>query len=176
MIIHNRRKRALYYAEQTALLHAQLAAAIAAQKAEEPLSEGQVLLLNRERARVEGEERVKREKGRWWRWMIRGLEADETAEGEGGGEGREEQGRGGVVSAVEGGPREAFGKAEASTREAFTATESKAGSVLQALEDKRREGERPIEEAGGHGGQLDQLATEAGRAKGGWTSWMTRKQ
>lgn len=167
MIIYNRRKRAQYFAEQTALLHAQLSAAIDAQKAGQPLNEGQILLLNRERARVEGEEREKREKGKWWRWMFRGLEADETVEG--GEEGNGEQGTGGgsVLSAVEGEAREVFRKAETDTRDTFTATELKAGSVVQALEDKRREGEKPIEEAGGHGGPLDQLATEVGRAKGG---------
>lgn len=171
MIIYNRRKRASYFAEQTALLHAQLAAAIAADKAGEPLNEGQVLLLNRERARVEGEERAKREKGWWWKWMIRGLDAEEGTGGEGGGGGaREEQqeqqghGHGGdgiVISAVEEEmAREAFGQAEA-----LTATESskpKPSSVLQALEDQRREGGEPVE--------------EAGRAKGGWTSWMIRKE
>lgn len=129
---------------------------------------------------MEGEERAKEGKGRWWKWMIRGLEADETAEGEGEGgrEGKEGQ-VGGVLSAVEGEAREVLSKAEEGMRDAFSETESKAGSVLQALEDKRREGQRPIKDAGGHDGPLDQVAdhaVEAGKAKGGWTSWMIGKE
>jgi len=42
--------------------------------------------------------------------------------------------------------------------------EEKTGGVLLASKGKRREGENPIQEAGIHGGPLDQLAEE-GRAE-----------
>lgn len=162
MIIYNRRKRNLYYAEQSALYTAQLSAAQAA-FASDPndLTEDQTLLLNRERARREGEERKKQGKG-WGKWLVGGLKNEEDV-GEIDGDMKiVEGGEGGVLDAVR-------------TEEGETGTE---GGVLKALEEKRRNGEKRMEAEGVHGGPLDELAeqaVEAGRAKGGWTSWAIRK-
>ena len=171
MIIYNRRKRSQYYAERTALLQKNLIAAIEADRAGIPLTEDQVLLLNRERARMEGEERAKAKKdGGWRRWIFGGLSGSSEREGEGNAatDGRGEGSGQGVLSAI-----------QEETRQVFRDGEEKPSTIVQAVEEKRREGEKTLEAAGISGGPLDQLADqavqEAGRAKGGWTSWMIRK-
>lgn len=70
MILHNRRKRAAFYAEQHNIYGQRLLEAIEAEKAGAPLDEDQTLVLNRERARVQAEEAAKH---RTWRASIRGL-------------------------------------------------------------------------------------------------------
>ena len=59
MIMHNRRKRTAFYAEQHALYTQRLVAAIETEKAGIPLTPDQVLVLNRERAKIQAEERKK---------------------------------------------------------------------------------------------------------------------
>ncbi len=97
MIIYNRRKRNEYYAEQTALLQSKLSAAITAERTGQPLDDEQVLVLNRERVRLEGEDRKKKKKeeGSWSKWLFGGLKAEEVREVEGdraGGRGAERGG------------------------------------------------------------------------------------
>ena len=51
-------------------------------------------------------------------------------------------------------------------------------TILQALEEKRREGEKPLEDRGVAGGPLDKLAdqaTSSDPSRGGWTSWFRSK-
>ncbi len=59
MILHNRRKRAAFYKEQHAIYQARVVSAIEIEKAGLPLDEHQVLVLARERAKVQAEERKK---------------------------------------------------------------------------------------------------------------------
>ena len=59
MILHNRRKRAAFYDKQHAIYQTRVVAAIETEKAGLPLDEDQVLVLARERARVQAEERKK---------------------------------------------------------------------------------------------------------------------
>lgn len=70
MVLHNRRKRAAFYAEQHNIYGQRLLEAIEAEKAGLPLDEDQTLVLNRERARVQAEEAAKL---RTWGKSIRGL-------------------------------------------------------------------------------------------------------
>ena len=172
MIIHNRRKRNEYYAEQTALLQSKLSAAIAAERSGQPLDDEQVLLLNRERAKLEAEDRNKKKKEErsWSKWLFEGLRAEEVKIEEGDRVGE------GLLSAVEGNAEEVFREGKENASRIVRDVEEKTSSVLQALEDKRREGEKPIQETRIQGGPLDQLAEEA-KVKGGrsWTGWMVRK-
>lgn len=70
MILHNRRKRAAFYAEQHNIYGQRLLEAIETEKAGLPLDEDQTLVLNRERARVQAEEAARQ---RTWGTSIRGL-------------------------------------------------------------------------------------------------------
>ena len=64
MILHNRRKRAAFYAEQHALYASRLIAAVETERAGLPLTDDQTLVLNRERAKIAAEEERKR--ASWW--------------------------------------------------------------------------------------------------------------
>lgn len=59
MILHNRRKRAAFYKEQHAIYQARVVSAIEIEKAGLPLDEDQILVLARERAKVQAEQRKK---------------------------------------------------------------------------------------------------------------------
>ena len=59
MIIHNRRKRAAFTQEQHAIYQARVVAAIEIEKAGLPLDEDSLLVLARERAKLQAEERKK---------------------------------------------------------------------------------------------------------------------
>ena len=174
MILHNRRKRSAFYAEQHALYATRLLDAIETEKSGLPLDEDQTLILNRERARVQAEEAKKE---RSWRksiksMLIGGLKQDEEAE---------------KVSEVsvptEAQVLEMMGMDQRRILEA--AEEGVRGKgeigdgrrdgngILQAAEDKRREGEK-VEAGGVEGGPLDQMAegaVEKARSKGGWMRW-----
>ena len=57
MILHNRRKRNAFYAEQHTIYQTRLVAAIETEKAGLPLDEDQTLIMARERAKVDAAER-----------------------------------------------------------------------------------------------------------------------
>lgn len=73
-----------------------------------------------------------------------------------------------VLSAVEDNAKEVFREGIENASGFVRDVEEKTGGVLLALKGKRREGEKPIQEAGIHGGPLDQLAEE-GRAEWDWS-------
>ena len=197
MILHNRRKRSAFYAEQHALYGQRLLEAIEAEKSGQPLDEDQTLVLNRERARVMAEE-AKRERS--WRkgikdFVLGGLKMDDG----GGGVGEEQ-----VLPPVqsEGEILQRLGIDQGTILERATAATDKevegvvgvreegTSRILQAVAEKRREGERVVESAGVGGGPLDRMAEGAvqavggkihvaeekvGSSGGGWTSWWSRK-
>ncbi|CAD6567606.1 MAG: hypothetical protein ASARMPREDX12_000553 [Alectoria sarmentosa] len=176
MIIHNRRKRSAFYAEQHALYSQRLIEAIETEKSGMPLDEDQTLILNRERARVQAEEAAKE---RTWGKRIKGvfigdLKTDEegaTAEN--------------VVVPSEGEILQKLGVDQTSILERATQADRNSGvnttdsgnireearrdgsRILQAVAEKRRQGERAMEAAGVRGGPLDQMAEGAVQAVGG---------
>lgn len=176
MILHNRRKRSAFYAEQHALYSQRLIEAIETEKSGMPLDEDQTLILNRERARVQAEEAAKE---RTWGKRIKGvfigdLKTDEegaTAEN--------------VVVPSEGEILQKLGVDQTSILERATQADRDSGvnttdsgnireegrrdgsRILQAVAEKRREGERAMEAAGVRGGPLDQMAEGAVQAVGG---------
>ena len=176
MILHNRRKRSAFYAEQHAIYSQRLIEAIETEKSGMPLDEDQTLILNRERARVQAEEAAKE---RSWGKRIKGvfigdLKTDEegaTAEN--------------VVVSSEGEILQKLGVDQMSILERATQTDRDSGvnitdsgnireegrrdgsRILQAVAEKRREGERAMKAAGVRGGPLDQMAEEAVQAVGG---------
>lgn len=70
MILHNRRKRNAFYAEQHTIYANRLVAAIEMEKAGVPLDDDSLLILSRERAKVQAEER-KKKTGIWM--SVKGL-------------------------------------------------------------------------------------------------------
>lgn len=184
MILHNRRKRSAFYAEQRSLYATRLLDAIETERSGLPLDEDQTLILNRERARVQAEEAKKE---RSWGTSIKGLfvgglkpaddvdihvvptEAEilekigvsqmkvlEAADGL-----REGQ----LAGSQAGGESDGLRQGE---------TRMEGQGVLQAVEEKRREGERELEARGVRGGPLDRVAEEAVEkvaGKGGWFTW-----
>lgn len=77
MVIYNRRKRKVYYAEQAASRTATLLAAIENEKAGTELTPDQTLVLNQERIRFREEER-KRERWNWKGWLVKGLKTEDV--------------------------------------------------------------------------------------------------
>ncbi len=170
MVIHNRQQRALYLAAQSTLYDQTLASAIEAERSGTPLTEEEQNVLNRERMVLKAEaEKEEREKKGWgvsaalFGGKDMGAEEEEAGEkgeevwGDAEGEGRE--GLKGVVErdGVIAGVRDVAG-----TR----------GGVMAAVEEKRREGEKPIEEVAASEGPLDRMAEGvADKAKSGWGSW-----
>ena len=173
MVIHNRQQRALYLAAQSTLYDQTLASAIEAERSGTPLTEEEQNVLNRERMvlKAEAEKEGRAKKG----WGVSaalfggkdmGAEEEEEAgeKGEevwGDAEGESLKGvveRDGVMAAV---------RDVAGTR----------GGVMAAVEEKRREGEKPIEDVAAFGGRpaggpLDGMAEGAAdKAKSGWGSW-----
>ena len=196
MILHNRRKRAAFYDEQHRLYYQRVLEAIEAEKSGIPLDEDQRTVLNRERAKVQAEERArettwgKRIKG----VFMGGLKRDEESGGE-------QQ----VVVAV---PSEGeilqkigvdqlailerAGQAQRDPRPktADSASNAEEGTrdgsgILRAVAEKRRDRETAMEAAGVKGGPLDRMAEgavqavggkihaaeETVRSRAGWSTW-----
>lgn len=157
MIIHNRRKRGEWLAEQQAKTARALAEARATQVAGGSLTEEQVLLINRERAAMEAEEARRNRPGIFKRatnWAFGGLSMDEQ--------------KGGRLR----------GNAPSNTTEK-TYGEEPSGGVLQAVEERREESRtkvEKIEEAGRPlGGPLDWQAQSAADAISTTSrSWLSR--
>lgn len=199
MILHNRRKRSAFYAEQRAIYSQRLIEAIETEKSGMPLDEDQTLVINRERARVQAEEAAKE---RSWGKSIRGMLM-------GGLKGDEEEGeRGGKVavpseeeilkklgvtqtSILERAAQADRDSAPKTTDLGHSSEEGRRDGtgILRAVAEKRREGERAMEAAGVRGGPLDRMAEgpvqavggtihtaeEKAGSRGGWSNWWAGK-
>lgn len=189
MILHNRRKRAAFYAEQHSLYAARLISAIETEKAGLALDEDQVLVLNRERAKIQAEELKKL--GSLWNGVksvfVGGLKKEE---------GLGEQILPGVAEGkvpTEGEVLEAIGIKNAEVMERMQGRlevveerkvvgdgmegkmEVHEGGIMKAVEEKRREGERQLEERRVEGGPLDQMGEQAAAAVKSKADWVSRK-
>jgi hypothetical protein len=163
MLLHNRRRRNEWMAEQRAKSARDLIEAVEARERGEA-TEDQLLLINRERAAREAEEAKKNRPGIFKRttgWLFGGLSAEEHKGGRLGAEARGAS----VTSAVK---EELLGEKE--DRGVLEAVQEK-------VEAKRRTGERVEEVIRPMGGPLDrqaQFATNAiSDASKSWTSWIT---
>lgn len=178
MILHNRRKRSAFYAEQRSLYATRLLDAIETERSGLPLDEDQTLIINRERARVHAEEAKKE---RTWGKTIKEILMGGL---------KEEEGVELPVVPTEGEILEKIGVNQCEILEA--ADELREGQldgaqgvdgpgqgesridgsdILQAVEEKRGEGEGAMESRGVRGGPLDQIAEQAvekAKAKGSW--------
>lgn len=183
MILHNRRKRAAFYKEQHAIYQARVVSAIEIERAGLPLDEDQVLVLARERAKVQAEER-KKEQG----WL-KGVAARFT--------GASKKDMDQLVVPSESQMLEKLGVSSVGVLEA---SEGKArvnarGEVegvedtdlARAVRQKRRElgleestepTKRVVAAEERHGGMLDRIgerviadATTKSNSPGGWLSW-----
>lgn len=156
MLIHNRRKRNEWLAEQQQKTIRDVAEARRALQAGIALNEDQILLLNRERAADEAEAAKKNKKG-----ILASVKESVF-----GGLAEEEE-KGGKIGAASRAVRE---KLEVQTEE-----QPQDFGILKAVEEKRRSGEVVEEVLHPTGGPLDRQAAEvAGKAKS-WTGWMTGK-
>ena len=183
MILHNRRKRSAFYAEQHAIYAQRLMEAIESEKAGLPLDDDQTLVLNRERARVQAEMAAKE---RSWRKtfkaaLLGGLKTDDEEEQEAGkrAEAVAVPSEGEILQKIGMDQTAILERASQADKESgLQTTASSNGSgeegtgngsrILQAVAEKRREGERVTEAAGVvRGGPLDQMAAEAVQAVGG---------
>ena len=173
MILYNRRKRTSFYAEQRMLLEQRLGEAREA-AAKGIADEDQMLLINRERAADEAEAARKGRKG-----IFKEIKAIFSTEGL-----KKEEVEGGLEVLGGEGLRRVGVEAEGTTaveaeqHPRLQGLEMSQGTIPTAVEEKRREGERALEQRGIQGGPLDQMAeqvTVAVQAKGGWTSWMRSK-
>ncbi|KAL9135357.1 MAG: hypothetical protein Q9175_003447 [Cornicularia normoerica] len=199
MIVHNRRKRAAFFAEQHAIYSQRLIEAIETEISGMPLDEDQTLILNRERIRVQAEEAAKE---RTWRKRIKGFFIGDLKHDEEGGESGEE-----VAVPSEGQILQTLGvdeftilkragQADRGSGPTTTDLENSreegkrdGSGILQAVAEKRREGERAMEAAGVKGGPLDRMGEGAVQAvggkihateekvgnRGGWSSWWAGK-
>lgn len=193
MILHNRRKRSAFYAEQRSLYAARVVEAIETERAGLPLDEDLTLVMNRERARVQAEE-AKKERG--WGKSIKGILMGGLKEEEGvelpgvptEAEILESIGvsQAKVLEAADGLREGALGGAQgvgenegaqgADDTDGLRLGESTiaGGGILQTVEEGRREGEKMMEANGARGGPLDQVAEQAvekAKTKGGWMNW-----
>lgn len=192
----NRRRRTAYLDEQHAIYTQRVIEAIETEKSGMPLAEDQIIVMNRERARVEAEERAKE---RSWRKMIKGVFT-------GGLMGDKEGGEEAVVPseeeilktigvnemsilkrAAQAGNNSGVQTADLGDRREEGSRDG--SGILQAVADKRREGERAMEATGVKGGPLDRIAAgavqgvggkahaaeEKGGSKGGWNNWWAGK-
>ncbi|KAI9700793.1 MAG: hypothetical protein M1836_002162 [Candelina mexicana] len=166
MIIYNRRQRRDFFAQQKAL-HAK-ALTIAREAAAQGIAdEDQMLLLNRERAAQEAEQARLAKKGIWKRtkeWLYSGLKTEDDGSSS----------RANLVAVGD----EAW---KENTSESNDVTGDKLG-ILKAVKEKRKEGvepgtvDAPSPAPEPRGGPLDKLANgEPPTAKGGWTSFVTRR-
>ena len=189
MILYNRRKRDAWYRDQHMQYLQRLTIAREAAAAG-TAEEDQILIINQARAREEAEKRGGYLK-RGLAWFTGGPK-NEDDEVEDKKEGREDVlgilGEEGLRKMGEETGRMDTGAAVSSenvvedavvnaTRQ--TQPEVQKSSIVEQRQAKRREGEKVVEDAGFHGGPLDQLAaqttTDVGKAKGGWMSWITGK-
>ncbi|KAL8766237.1 MAG: hypothetical protein Q9209_006925 [Squamulea sp. 1 TL-2023] len=180
MIMYNRAQHAVWHAAQLAIYDQNLQSAIAAEKAGRPLTEEEQNVLNRERMVLKAEaEREERKKRGWGisKALFGGMDmgAEDTTD-----EVKEEGGK--ILGNAEVEGRESLvGLVQQDGVEGAVEDVTEAigghGRVLAAIEEKRREGEKPIEEVkafGGPpaGGPLDRMAEGvAEKAKSGWGSW-----
>ena len=184
MIIYNRQQSAIYIAAQTAIYDQTLQSAIAAEEAGTPLTEAEQNVMNRERMVLKAEaEKEAREKRGWgisaflFGGTDMGAEDGDASGGESGERGGEKvwgnaevEGRESLVGLVK---EVGVGGAVKDVAETIGGQ----GRVMAAIEEKRREGEKPMEDVeslGGPatGGPLDRKAEEvAAKAKSGWGSW-----
>ncbi|KAL8893702.1 MAG: hypothetical protein Q9192_005008 [Flavoplaca navasiana] len=185
MIIYNRQQSAIYIAAQSAIYDQTLQSAIAAEEAGTPLTEEEQNVMNRERMVLKAEaEREAREKRGW------GISAFLFGGTDMGAEDGDDAGSG---ESGEGGGEKVWGNAEVEGRESLVGlvkeegvggpvkdvakTIGGQGRVMAAIEEKRREGEKPMEEVESFGepvaaGPLDKKAEEVeAKAKSGWGSW-----
>lgn len=182
MIMHNRRKRSAFYAEQHALYTQRLVAAVETEKAGIPLTPDQTLVMNRERAKILAEERKKEAS---WRRKVRNVFMGGMKEMD-----VPEQGgifAGGYVPS-EGDILETLGVDKVSMLEAaegkgktagIPAEEPEPTPVAAKIAETRREGERILEERGFGGGMLDQLGSNvanSARDRSRWFNWGRRDQ
>lgn len=187
MILHNRRKRSAFYAEQRALYAERLLDAIETERAGRPLDDDQTLILNRERARVQAEEAKKERslKNSIKGFIMGGLKEEEGAVAEtpkvlSEGEilNRIGIGKEKVLEAADGlRAGELEGAEEPRTGNELRQGESRVETspILNYVREERREGERAMNGRGVKGGPLDQMAEAAvANAKSkGTNSWWT---
>ena len=185
MIMHNRRKRAAFYAEQHALYTQRLVAAVETEKAGIPLTPDQALVLNRERAKIQAEERKK--EASWRRKVgnvfMGGLKKDTTDAPE---QQQESIFAGGSVPS-EGDILETLGVDKVKMLEAaegkgkfagIPAEEPEPTPVTEQIMETKREGERILEEKGFSGGMLDQLGSNMANSawdRSRWLNWGRRE-
>ena len=170
MLLHNRRRRNEWFAEQRAKSAMELAEARRAE-AVGTATEDQVLLINRERVAEEAAEAKKSRPGvikRTTNWMFSGLSKEEQ--------------KGGKLGAVAAATASTPAAAVAESSEPVSGQQHDR-STLQVIEDKieanRRQGERIEEVVRPLGGPLDRqanLAAEAlSNAGQSWQDWVFRR-
>ena len=124
MLVHNRRKRNAFYTEQHALYARRVLEAVEAEKAGRPLDADNVLVLTRERARLDADE-IARQRS-WWNsikgFLLRGLKSGDEGEGEREGERRRPR-ETGVAVPSEGEILQRLGVNDADVLERVTRTE-----------------------------------------------------
>lgn len=173
MILYNRRKKREWYADQHEKWQQALALAVAAE-ANGTANDDQILLLNRERAAAQAEQERQNRKGVWK--SIKGVFSSEHLKKEEKPFGLENLGEKPSVD---------DGSAPVSPSEAphvkdSTQKSTSTSSILDAIQEKRREGERLLEDKGSEPGPLDQMAEQATKATTsststkGWSSWFGR--
>lgn len=159
MMIHNRRRKAQFFAEQKAVYQSQLYDAQRAVKAG-TASEEQLKLIHQEKQLDAEEAQKKAKKGIYARskeWLFSGMKKDDSIE-----------------------ELEIAGQAFA--QEAREAQSSILNAVGEKKEDVKAQAKNALEtekERQRHGGMLDRLGTDAASEEqpkaGGWTSFMTRR-
>lgn len=197
MILHNRRKRAAFYDEQHRLYYQRVLEAIEAEKSGIPLDEDQRTVLNRERAKVQAEERAK--ESTWGKRIkgvfMGGLKQDEESGGEQHivvavpSEGEILQKIGvDQMAILERAGRESRPQIAESANVGDEGGRDGTG-ILQAVAEKRRDAEIAMDAAGAKGGPLDRMAEgavqavggkihaveETVRSRGGWSTWWAGK-
>lgn len=163
MLVHNRRKRNEWLAEQQEKSRVALIEAREALKAG-TVSEDQMLLINRARAAEEAEQGKKASKGvlrRAREWAFGGLSAEEEKGGRIGGLARE------ALGGREMGPED--GEEVLRPREEMGVVEAVQGKV----DERRRQGERIEEVLRPLGGPLDREASALVERSKSWTGWVT---
>lgn len=176
MILYNRRKRNLFYAEQQTLLQQRLTEAREA-AAMGIADEDQILLLNRERAAEEAEAAKKAKKGTWSIMMgifaTDGLKKEDSPAAAGNESVVISEKTGEEVVAVPATiPSEIVSKTVPREEQSMVQ-----GSILKAVEGKRRDGEKELERSGATGGPLDRIAeqtTEPEKSGNRILSWFSR--
>ena len=176
MILYNRRKRNLFYAEQQTLLQQRLAEAREA-AGKGIADEDQILLLNRERAAEEAEAAKKAKKGMWnimtGVFTTDGLKKEDSAAATGNESIMSSEKTGDEVVTIP-----ATIPSETVSRTAPREEQSMVqGSILKAVEEKRRDGEKALEKSGVAGGPLDRITeqvTGPEKSGNGILSWFSR--